>query len=94
MSAPGDVPTTTFDIMSDAVAADPWPALADLRAQGPVLWHGVHRRWLVTTDRAVRAVLADFRRFTVEGTTMAGLFGADAFMVIDDRRRHDALRGV
>ena len=89
-----DAPTTRIDIMSDAVADDPWPALAGLRAQGPVVWHETYRRWMVTTDREVRKVVVDFRRFTVEGTSMVDLFGAEAFISTDDRRRHDDLRGV
>lgn len=89
-----EVPTTRIDIMSEAVADDPWPALAQLRAQGPVVWHDVYKRWMISTDREVRKVIVDFRRFTVEGTSMVDLFGKEAFISTDDRRRHDDLRGV
>lgn len=88
------VPTTRLDIMAAETAADPWPLLRELRAQGPVVWHEVYKRWLVTTDREVRAVVGDFQRFTLEGTSSAALFGDDAFISIDDRKRHDALRLV
>jgi cytochrome P450 len=89
-----EVPTTRIDIMSDAVANDPWPALGALRALGPVVWHDTYRRWMVSTDREVRKIVVDFRRFTVEGTSMVDLFGKEAFISTDDRRRHDDLRGV
>lgn len=89
-----EVPTTRIDIMSEAVADDPWPALTALRKQGPVVWHETYGRWMITTDREVRKVVVDFRRFTVEGTSMVALFGEQAFISTDDRRRHDDLRGV
>jgi hypothetical protein len=62
-------PTTRFDIMGEDTAADPWPRLAELREQGPVAWHETHRRWLVTRDHEIREVLADYRRFVMEGTS-------------------------
>jgi cytochrome P450 len=86
------VPTTRIDIMSEAVAQDPWPQVHALREQGPVVWHELYKSWFVTTDQSVRDVLSDYRRFTVEGTTMADLFGVDAFISTDDRERHDGLR--
>ena len=90
----GSAPTTRLDIAGDATAADPWPLLHAVRAQGPVVWHETFGRWIVSTDRAVRKILTDFRRFTVEGTTVEDLFGADAFISMDDRRRHDDLRNI
>lgn len=87
-------PTTRLDIMAPETAADPWPLLRELREQGPVVWHEVYKRWLVTTYHEVRTVVSDFRRFTLEGTSSAALFGDDAFISIDDRKRHDALRLV
>jgi len=53
-----------------------------------------YKRWIITTDRAVRKVASDFRNFTVEGTSAADLFGADAFISSDDRAYHDPLRDV
>jgi cytochrome P450 len=88
------VPTTRLDIASDATAADPWPLLHAVREQGSVVWHEVYGRWVITTDRAVRKVLTNFKRFTVEGTTVEDLFGSDAFISRDDRRRHDDLRNI
>lgn len=87
-------PTTTIDLMSAELATDPWPALHALRAQGPVIWHETHKRWLLTGDRVIRKALLDFDRFTVEGTVVEDLFGADAFISMDDRDRHNRLREV
>ncbi len=87
-------PATTIDLLCPQLAADPWPQLRALREQGPVVWHAQHRRWLVTTDHAVRQVALDYEHFTVEGTVVEDLFGADAFISMDDRARHNALREV
>jgi cytochrome P450 len=87
-------PRTTLDIMSQETAADPWPVLRVLREKGPVVWHETYNRWMITTDRAVRKIVVDFRKFTVEGTAAEQLFGKEAFISMDDRRRHDDLRNV
>ena len=41
---------------------DPYPVLADLRAEAPLVWHEAWGVWLATTHGAVSAVLRD-RRF-------------------------------
>jgi cytochrome P450 len=87
-------PTTRIKLMSEALAADPWPELAALRAQGPFVWHEALNRWLVTTDREVREVTTNYRRFTVEETSMVEVFGEGAFIAIDDRKRHDSFRSI
>ncbi|MDG2001984.1 MAG: cytochrome P450 [Novosphingobium sp.] len=87
-------PVTTLDIIGEAIADDPYPMLAELRGLGPVVWHEGYGSWLVTTDRAIRKVLTDQARFTVEGTVLEDLFGSNAFISTDDRHRHDSLRNV
>jgi cytochrome P450 len=94
MTSSHTVPITNIDLMSPELAADPWPALQALREQGPVIWHETHKRWLLTGDRVIRKVVLDFDRFTVEGTVVEDLFGADAFISMDDRHRHNQLREV
>ena len=47
----------TLDLTDPDFAADPYPALAELRREGPMLWHEPSRRWLATTHEAVGAVL-------------------------------------
>ncbi len=86
--------TTNVDIMSEAVAGDPWPLLRQIRELGPVVWHDDYGRWLVTTDSETRSVLSNFQRFTVQGTVVETLFGKDAFISLDDRTRHNELRAV
>ncbi len=88
------IPATSLDIIGEAIADDPYPVLSELRALGPVVWHEAYGSWLVTTDREIRKVLADQQRFTVEGSVLEELFGANAFISTDDRHRHDTLRNV
>ncbi|MFT4299642.1 MAG: cytochrome P450 [Aeromicrobium sp.] len=49
--------TTDLDLTDPAFVADPYPALAELRAAGELLWHSPSGRWLATTHGAVSAVL-------------------------------------
>lgn len=51
----------TYDPRRPAIHADPYPALAELRARNPVSWNGVLRGWMVTRHRDVEMVLADSR---------------------------------
>jgi len=53
-----------LDLYDDAVRADPYPLLAELREAAPVHWVSQHRgleSWIVTRYDEVRAVLADNR---------------------------------
>lgn len=88
------VPTTNLDLMDPVLVHDPWPAMRALRELGPVLWHESLSRWLVTSERATRTVLTQYTRFTVQDTIVSELFGRDAFIAVDDRAQHDALRNV
>jgi cytochrome P450 len=92
--AQGQAPRTSLDIIGEEIADDPFPVLAELRALGPVVWHEAYGSWLVTSDREIRKVLTDQHRFTVEGSVLEELFGANAFISTDDRHRHDSLRNV
>ena len=49
--------TSTFDFQDPEFVADPYPGLATLRAQGPVVWHEPSGAWLATTHEAVSATL-------------------------------------
>ncbi|MCK5892322.1 cytochrome P450 [Aeromicrobium sp.] len=48
-----------LDLADPAFVADPYPALAELRAAGDLLWHEPSGRWLATTHAAVTQVLRD-----------------------------------
>ncbi len=82
------------DFGSVEMARDPYPTLEEIRAQGPLVWNGKMNTWMATSDAHCRRILSDYRCFGIEGTFEAQLFGADAFISMDDKARHDQLRGV
>ena len=47
------------DLADPGFVADPYPTLAELRRDGPLLWHEPSDRWLATTHDAVTRVLRD-----------------------------------
>jgi cytochrome P450 len=51
------MPVADLDLADPAFVADPYPALAALRATAPVVWHERSGMWLATTHSAVSAVL-------------------------------------
>lgn len=52
-----------YDPLDEATLADPYPVLAALRAQAPLVWHDNMECWLVTSyDDCVR-VLRDHESF-------------------------------
>ncbi len=55
------VPTTSADLTDPGFLADPYPVLAALRAQGPVLHHEPTGRWLVLDHAGVGRALRDRR---------------------------------
>jgi cytochrome P450 len=81
------------DLYCPDAVRDPWPRIERLRRRGPVVWNERVQHWMVTSDRLVRKTLLDYERFSLTGVT-APFFGDAAFIAIDDRERHDALRGV
>jgi cytochrome P450 len=83
------------DLFSPEAVKDPWPAIEQIRRRGPVVWSDRMQRWMVTSDRLVRRILFDSERFTVEGDgDLQKIFGPEAFVVIDEKTRHDRLRAV
>ncbi|VXB05658.1 cytochrome P450 [Nocardioides sp. AX2bis] len=55
------VPTTSADLTDPGFLADPYPVLAALREQGPVLRHEPTGRWLVLDHAGVGRALRDRR---------------------------------
>ncbi|KRB43755.1 cytochrome P450 [Terrabacter sp. Root181] len=53
--------TASFDLTDPAFVADPYPALAEARRQGPVLRHEGLGLWVTTTHAAANDVLRDRR---------------------------------
>jgi cytochrome P450 len=60
LSSPTE-PRTDLDLTDRVFVADPYPALAELRHRGPMVWHAPTEMWLATTHAAATAVLRDRR---------------------------------
>lgn len=82
------------DFFSREIAADPYPILREISAQGPIVWNEHMRSWMVTSDALCRKIMINFSKFTMAGTLGEELFGLDAFICMDDKERHDQLRNV
>jgi cytochrome P450 len=54
-------PTTSLDLSSAEVVADPYPFFAEERAAHPVAWHEASRSWLAFDHASVSAVQRDRR---------------------------------
>src|SRR3954451_4569973 len=55
------VPTTSIDLSSPDVVADPYPFFAEERAAHPVAWHEGTETWLAFDHASVSAVQRDRR---------------------------------
>ncbi len=77
----------SLDLRDPAFVADPYPALAELRAAGPLVWHEPSGRWLASTHDAVSAVLRDrsFGRIWVDWEPV------DAMAPFNDLHRHQMM---
>lgn len=90
--AEAGIPVMDVDFNKPEVYADPWPLLRRVREAGPIVWNE-KGYWMSAHDRVCRDVLIRPDILGQEGTITA-LFHGDAFISIDDKARHDALRGV
>ena len=86
------LPRVDVDLYADEHLADPWAMLADIRKAGPLVWNE-QGFWMTARDKLCRHVLARPDSFGQEGL-IASLFGKEAFISIDERAMHSALRDV
>jgi cytochrome P450/ferredoxin len=91
---PSGVAAMNIDFFSRKIAADPYPILEEVRSHGPIVWNENTRSWMVTNDVLCRKIMINFSKFTMAGTLGEDLFGLQAFICMDDKKRHDKLRGV
>src|SRR5262249_41184954 len=91
-SIPSGVPVMDVDFYGEAIVADPWPVLKQIREAGPVVWNKAGH-WMTAHDRVCRQIFNRPGPLGQEGPG-SSLFGAEAFISIDDKPRHNALRNV
>jgi cytochrome P450 len=83
-----------IDLFGPETVQNPWPAVDAVIAAGPVVHNERVDTWMITRDKLCRQVFLNTQRFTLEGAIGTTVFGPEAFITIDDKKRHDALRGI
>lgn len=83
-----------IDLFGAEAIKNPWPYVKKVQAAGPVVPNERVGTWMVTEDQIIRKILANSDRFKIEGSIAEEVFGAEAFITMDDKARHNALRGV
>jgi cytochrome P450 len=84
--------TMDVDFYVPEIIADPWPLLKQIREAGPLVWNE-RGHWMTAHDLVCRQVLNRAGPLGQEGMISA-FFGDEAFISIDDRKRHNDLRNV
>ncbi|PEQ13619.1 hypothetical protein B2G71_04635 [Novosphingobium sp. PC22D] len=85
-------PRLNVDLYDPGNLARPWDMLRSIREAGPLVWNE-QGFWMTGHDRVCRQVLNSPDQFGQEGL-IASLFGEEAFISIDERAMHNALRNV
>lgn len=89
---PGRAPVMDVDFYAPQIVADPWPVLKAIRDAGPMVWNQ-RGHWMTARDQVCRQILNRPGPLGQTGA-MSAIFGSEAFISIDDRARHNALRNV
>ena len=87
-----DVPVMDVDLYSEEMLNDPWPTLRRIREAGPVVWNE-RGHWMTARDKVCRFI---FNHPDLLGArpVISDIFGEEAFIGIDDKAQHNALRNV
>ena len=87
-----DAPSVNIDLYDPVIVDDPWPVLAYIREQGPLVWNE-QGYWMTAHDRICRRVFNQPEKLNHEGL-ITSFFGEEAFITIDERARHNLLRNI
>lgn len=86
------VPRVDIDLYDPGIVGNPWPTLKRIRELGDLVWNE-QGYWVTGRDRICRQAFSQFEALN-HGGLIESFFGSDAFIVIDDRARHNELRDV
>lgn len=87
-----NVPTVDINLYGPEMARDPWPTVKHIRDLGPLVWNE-RGQWITAHDRVCRQIMSRHEEATMKGV-MTSTFGEGAFIAIDDKQAHNALRNV
>jgi cytochrome P450 len=88
-----DLPVLSPDFDDPAFVTDPYPVLEEIRAAGPVVYHGELGYYMITGYRDVARVFGNARQFVSDNEAFIRLFGG-ATMEALDNPRHDQVRSI
>ncbi|MCB2046661.1 MAG: cytochrome P450 [Novosphingobium sp.] len=86
------VPSVDINLYGPEMAADPWPVVRHIRELGPLVWNE-RGQWITAHDRVCRQIMSRHEEATMKGV-MTSTFGEGAFITMDDKQSHNALRNV
>jgi cytochrome P450 len=86
------VPSIDINLYGPEMAADPWPTVRHIREMGPLVYNQ-RGQWITAHDRVCRQIMARHEQATMQGV-MVNTFGEGAFITMDERHAHNALRNV
>ncbi len=87
-----DTPSVDINLYGPEMAEDPWPSLRRIRELGPLVWNE-RGQWITAHDRVCRQIMSRHEEATMKGV-MTSTFGEGAFITMDDKHAHNALRNV
>lgn len=94
MTTTSEVPTTTINFQDPNFVLDPYSALTEVRRLGPIVKHECSGQYLVTGYGTCARVFGNAEKFACDAQSIVGTFGGATMESIDDRPRHDRIRGV
>lgn len=86
------LPTIDINLYGQEIARDPWPVVRRIRELGPIVYNE-RGQYVTAQDRVCRQIMSHAREATMKGV-MTSTFGEGAFITMDDRHAHAALRNV
>ncbi len=86
------VPRVDINLYGPEMAMDPWPTVQRIRELGPIVYNE-RGQWITARDRICRQIMSHPEQAGMKGV-MASIFGEEAFIAIDEKEMHNALRNV
>lgn len=86
------IPTVDINLYGPEMAMDPWPTVQRIRELGPIVYNE-RGQWITARDRICRQIMSHPEQAGMKGV-MASIFGEEAFIAIDEKEMHNALRNV
>jgi cytochrome P450 len=95
MTTDASIPVMSPTLFEPGFNQDPFPLLEQIRALGPVVYNEVLEGYMVTGYRDVARILGDVAHYAqAQSDSFDSFFGGPTMETIDDKERHDSIRGI